>query len=99
MGGTVQSGQDLIDAGAGEDFEEVQKYLAFSCVGRWTGAGSALRKETEEGKGCDWTLGGLFQLHDFVVIDEDGKEHPHFMPALRPEEEKEREESQFLISS
>jgi len=67
--GTIQSAQDLIDAGAGSNLDEVWKYLAFSCVGRWS-----------KSKGCDWTLGGLFQLHELEVITPDGKRHPRFMP-------------------
>ncbi len=76
---TVQSAADLIAAGAGTDFDSVQGVLGFSCVGRFTGAGSA-RKEPD-GKPCNWTLGGFFQMHKLVVIDEDGKRHPHFEPA------------------
>lgn len=58
---TIQTGKDLIEAGAGKDFDEVNKYLGFSCVGRFT-----------ETKGCDWTLGGLFSIHTLeIVSDED----------------------------
>lgn len=74
--GTLQSGQDLIDAGAGRDFDEVEKYVGFSCVGRF-----------DPSKGCDWTLGGLFQLHELVVITEDGVEHPRFMPTVEKDGE------------
>lgn len=80
---TPQSGRDLIAAGAGQDFDAVEKYLGFSCIGRFTGAGSA-RKEPD-GKPCDWTLGGLFQLHKLVVVTPDGKRHPHFELATREE--------------
>ena len=73
-----QSAQDLIDAGAGENFEAVESVLAVSCVGRWTGAG-APRKEPD-GKPCNWTLGGLFQTHRMEVQTEDGKLHPRFVP-------------------
>ena len=59
---TVQSGRDLIEAGAGKNIDEVEKYLAFSCVGRFTGAPSPRTKP--DGKPCNWTLGGLFQLHE-----------------------------------
>lgn len=31
---TPQSAKDLIAAGAGSDFDAVEKYLGFSCVGR-----------------------------------------------------------------
>ena len=71
--GTLQSANDLIKAGAGADFQAVEKYLAFSCVGRW-----------DDTKGCDWTLGGLFQLHELVVIADDGKEYPRFLPTTEP---------------
>lgn len=67
--GTLQSAQDLIDAGVGKTFADVEKYLAFSCVGRFT-----------KKKGCDWTLGGLFRIHELEVVTPDGKHHPAFMP-------------------
>jgi hypothetical protein len=70
--GTIQSGHDLIRAGAGPTFDDVERYLAFSCVGRWTDAGDA------PGRGCDWTLGGLFGFSDLVVVTPDGKKHPRF---------------------
>lgn len=82
--GTVQSAQDLIDAGAGRSLETVERFIGFSCIGRFTGAG-AHRKGAPAGHGCNWTLGGLFQLHDFAVIDDDGKAHPHFRPASAAE--------------
>ena len=64
---THQSARDLINAGAGKDIDEVEKYLAFSCVGRF-----------DKTKGCDWTLGGLFQIHTLEVVTPDGKRHPRF---------------------
>lgn len=78
MCGTVQSANDLIAAGAGKTFEDVEKYIGFSCVGRFTGAGSPRKKP--DGKPCNWTLGGLFQFHKLEVITPDGKHHPHFEP-------------------
>ncbi len=66
--GTVQTAQDLIDAGAGDDFEAVEKYLAFSCVGRW-----------DDNKGCDWTLGGPLQIQELNVVVDD-EFHPRMMP-------------------
>lgn len=72
--GTLQSAQDLIGAGAGKNIDEVEKYLAYSCVGRFDPA-----------KGCDWTLGGLFQIHELVVVLPDGSEHPRFMPVALEE--------------
>jgi hypothetical protein len=76
---TVQSAADLIAAGAGTDFDAVERYLGFSCVGRWTDAGPP--RNTPDGKPCNWTLGGLFTLHTLEVVDEDGKAHPRFEPA------------------
>src|SRR5574343_1335072 len=75
---TVQSSRDLIKAGAGETVEDVNKYIGFSCVGRFTGAGSA-RKEPD-GKPCNWTLGGLFQIHE-LEVDVEGAPHPVFQIA------------------
>lgn len=70
---------DLIRAGAGITESEVDRFIGFSCVGRWTGAPSPRPKK--DGKPCNWTLGGLFQTHKLAVIDEDGREHPRFEPA------------------
>lgn len=79
MCGTVQSPRDLIAAGAGADFEAVERFVGFSCVGRFTGAGSP--RKQPDGQPCNWTLGGLFQCHKLEVIDEDGKAYPRFEPA------------------
>ena len=67
--GTLQCAQDLIDAGAGSNLDDVEKYLAYSCVGRF-----------DSEKGCDWTLGGLLRIHELEVITPDGEHHPRFMP-------------------
>jgi len=79
MCGSIQSARDLIAAGAGADFDAVEKYLGFSCVGRFTGAPGP-RKEPDGGT-CNWTLGGFFSMHKLEVITEDGKAHPQFKPA------------------
>jgi len=63
--GTVHTGQDFLDAGVPSD--KVLGYLGFSCIGRFS-----------DKKGCDWTLGGFFQVHELEVIDEQGKAHPRF---------------------
>jgi len=83
MCGTPQTANDLIRAGAGKTFEsagntfeDVEQYLGFSCVGRFTGAGSPRNKP--DGKPCNWTLGGLFQTHKLEVITPDGEHHPRF---------------------
>lgn len=62
---TVQTAQDFIDAGV--EKEDIEGYIAFSCIGRFT-------KE----KGCDWTLGGLFQIHETEVKFDSGKNRPVF---------------------
>ena len=57
---TVQTGQQLIDTGK-VSREDVGGFMAFSCIGRF-----------DESQGCNWTLGGLFQIHELeVVIDGD----------------------------
>lgn len=73
---TVQSARDLISAGAGKNFDEVEKFLAFSCVGRFTDAGGPRNKP--DGKTCNWTLGGLFRVHKLEVVTPDGERHPRF---------------------
>lgn len=80
---TLQTARDLIAAGAGKTFDEVERYLAFSCVGRFTGAPSP--RTNPDGKPCNWTLGGLFTLHQLEIETPDGKKHPRF--ALAPKEE------------
>ena len=50
--------------------DRIGNFLGFSCIGRFT-------KE----KGCDWTLGGLFKIHEIEVEDKEGKKHPHFQLA------------------
>lgn len=77
---TVQSMRSLVKAGAGQSTEEVERYIGFSCVGRFTQAGGH-KTGTPPGKGCNWTLGGLLQLHELEVIDPAGRRHPHFVPA------------------
>lgn len=54
----VQTGQDFIDAG----IDEPEKKFHFSCIGRWV-----------EGRGCNWTLGGLFQIHKVEVVADNGE--------------------------
>ena len=55
--GGVQTLQDFIDNGV----DEPDGKFYFSCIGRWV-----------QGRGCDWTLGGLFRIHKTEVIPEDG---------------------------
>lgn len=62
---TEQTMNDLLKL---MDKDEVVKFIAYSCIGRFEGSD----------KGCDWTLGGFFKIHEMMIIDKDGKEHPHF---------------------
>ncbi len=72
---TLQSGNDLIKV-SGLSRDEVRKYIGFSCIGRLNNKAS----------GCDWTLGGLLQIHELEVVTEDGQTHPVFVP-MTPEEQ------------
>jgi hypothetical protein len=72
----VQSGADLVRAGAGDEAEVMGKYIGFSCVGRFTGKGGP--RLQPDGEACNWTLGGLFQFHELEVVDGENKVHPHF---------------------
>jgi hypothetical protein len=78
---TVQSERDFVAAGIALD--KIEKYLGYSCIGRWTG-GTSPRVEPD-GKPCDWTLGGLFSLHRFAVETKiagaESKLYPCFEPA------------------
>ena len=65
MCGQEQSFQDFLDAGMTP--EEAQSRAHFSCLGRWV-----------TGRGCDWTLGGLFRIHTVEVETPDGKKTPVF---------------------
>jgi hypothetical protein len=76
MCGTPQCGKDLIRAGAGKDFNEIEKYLGFSCLGRWTEAWNP--RANPDGRPCNWTLGGLFSMHKLEVVLPDGKKCPRF---------------------
>lgn len=88
--GTIQSGQDLIDAGAGKDFDSIEKYLGFSCLGRFTHHKEPPKvKGTQEG--CNWTLGGLFHIHELTVVTPDGEKHMRF-EVCSPDEAKQHME-------
>ena len=73
---TPQNANDLIRAGAGETFDGVKTFLGFSCIGRFTGAGSP--RKFPDGKPCNLSLGGLFRLHKLEVVTPDGERHPRF---------------------
>jgi hypothetical protein len=82
MCGTVQSTASFAAAGAPGDASE--RYIGFSCIGRITNAGPH-QKNQPPGRGCDWSLGGLFRIHQLEIIDADGKHHPHFELATAEE--------------
>lgn len=69
--GCIQSRALLGQYMSGDDAE---RCIGFSCVGRFTPL-----------VGCDWTLGGLFQIHKLEIIDEKGDHFPYFEFAT-PEE-------------
>lgn len=53
--------------------EDIESYLGFSCIGRFT-----------DKFGCDWTLGGLFQIHE-VEIEFEGERYRRFKIAENKE--------------
>ena len=61
--GHIQCAQDFIDA----EIDQWRDVFFFSCIGRW-----------KKGVGCDWTLGGLLQIHQTEVISESGEKVPVF---------------------
>jgi len=74
--GTLQSGKDLIAAGAGKTFDDVAAQVGYSCIGRWHGAGDP--RPQQDGKACNWSLGGLLHIHQLEIIAEDGEQCPRF---------------------
>jgi len=77
--GHVQSAVDAIARNPSVDLTFLRSRINFSCEGRWTPA-----------TGCDWTLGGLFQIHRLEVVTDEGNVVPTFEfdhstgPALVP---------------
>lgn len=58
-----QSYNDFVEA----KIENPDTKFYYSCIGRWV-----------NGRGCDWTLGGLLQIHTTEIINEEGKPIPVF---------------------
>jgi hypothetical protein len=83
---TVQCAKDLIAAGAGQTFDEVEPYLGLSCIGRFTNAGPH-NKDAVPSKGGNSTLGGLVRIHELEVVTPDGEKHPRFEIASSQEAE------------
>ena len=70
--GHIQSVASLMCHGL--SYEEASARAYYACEGRFTPA-----------TGCDWTLGGLFQIHTLEVVTPGGRSLPCFEPAA-PEE-------------
>jgi hypothetical protein len=79
--GNHQSGASVI--ARNPKIDKWDTWIHFSCEGRFT-----------EGVGCNWTLGGLFQIHRLEVHSKDGKGTPSFEfaddPAKKPPIEPEK---------
>lgn len=69
--GHVAAVRDWNDAGAPEGA------IAFSCVGRWAGAGDE-RTFGLRGGPCNYAGGGLFGLNPIAVVQGDGSKHNVF---------------------
>lgn len=65
--GHVQTGRRLMDRYALTASVAMSR-VYFSCEGRLNGGDP----------GCDWSLGGLLQLHTLEVLDQDGEPVPVF---------------------
>lgn len=74
---TEQSVQDFLDVGV--PAPAFGGSVGYSCIGRFV-----------EGKGCDWTLGGLFKIHE-VEVERDGERTPVF--DFAPEDDNQGEAS------
>lgn len=89
--GTVQSIASLTKAGAPP--AKIENFVGFSCEGRFSNAGpwpSDKRKgrafdARRAVRGCDWTLGGLFRIHNLEVINAEGVPQPTFEVASAEE--------------
>ena len=71
--GHGQSVAEVMERHPALSVDEVKKWIYFSCEGReW--ACKRLKPEV----GCDWTLGGFFQIHHMTVTAPDGHKSPVF---------------------
>jgi hypothetical protein len=52
--------------------------VAFSCVGRYSGANGEAFNSKKLGRPCNYAGGGLFKLNPVRVVDGEGKEHDVF---------------------
>lgn len=71
--GYVATPEDYKGAGASSNA------VAFSCVGRWSGAMDKDAFATKKGHGpCNYAGGGLIGINPVTVVHPDGKEHQIF---------------------
>jgi hypothetical protein len=73
-----QTAKDFMDAGI--EWDKVDGYIGFSCIGRVNGKGKPYLSGKNIKKfphGCDWTLGGLFVVAGLIIM-KDGKEYRRF---------------------
>lgn len=83
---TVQSVASLTRAGATRD--RAERMFAFACVGRLSSDPAPWGKTKGRGVGCDWSLGGLFNVSSYYVRLTDTDTSPAFPPAT-PEQARE----------
>ena len=62
-----QSIESVLQHNSSLDRKNIPDWIYFSCEGRFT-----------KGQGCDWTLGGLFHVHEAEVLHE-GESMPVFL--------------------
>jgi len=77
----VQSVQDFLNLKERMDEDTIRGHIGFSCIGTFNGRGTEIlfNDNNEKSKhGCNYTLGGLFQIHTIEIKDNDGKTHPRF---------------------
>lgn len=66
--GHVQSTGEVLQRHPTLDRNSIKEWIYFNCEGRqWACKGKKPQL------GCDWTLGGLFQIHKVEVVTPDGK--------------------------
>lgn len=81
--GTVQSIASLMTANLSH--EGAYQVVGYACEGRFRNAGPYRKGAPAAVRGCDWTLGGLLQIHELVVTYEGGQSEAWFMPATAQE--------------
>lgn len=76
--GHVQTRRDFLQLGMGA--AQVDRYLAFSCVGRWHIGRDVVDDMgvPSRGYGCRYSGGGLFNISPYQLILPQGDERPTF---------------------